>query len=130
MIDHRILDYGLQVLILETTALHICQNLPSSYVDVGAGNSLGVKLTPTVVGPQNWSLNGSVEGRKVTVQAFMDGIINAEGQVSFWALVDDNGSRLLAAFALSAPKNVVVGNTFSLEAIEIAIPFVPETSSP
>lgn len=121
MISDRVLDLGLMVLVVDTTALHICGSLPVDYAQVSE-SSLGVKSAPIVAGPQNWTSGG----RRVTVQAFSDGLVQSNGQATHWAIVDDTNERLLAAFTLLVPKNVTTPNNFSLPDFDIAIPYEPQ----
>jgi hypothetical protein len=120
MINDRILDYGLTALILEVTALYICDVQPANYTEATVDKSYGAKSSPVVAGPQ---ISNTTPGRKVVVQAFTDGAITKDGTVGFWALVDDTNQRLLASAALSVPKPVVTGNTFSLPDFDIVLPY-------
>lgn len=123
MINSRVLDLGLNFLIPHTTSLRICPTMPAVYDDI-AGISIGVKQSPVLSGPKNWIPGGTlVEGRRVTVTAFTDGVVTADGNAVFWTLVDDKNHYLLAANALHLPKTFVAGNSFSLEDFDIVIPF-------
>jgi hypothetical protein len=120
MLNDRVFDHGLTALILEVTALYICDVQPADYTEATVDKSYGVKSSPFVAGPQ---ISDVTPGRKVVVQAFTDGVITRDGTVGFWALVDDTNQRLLASAALSAPKDIVMGNTFSLPDFDIVLPY-------
>lgn len=122
MINSRVLDNGLNFLVLHTTSLHICPTMPAGYGDI-AGTSIGVKQFPVLSGPKNWVPGGTlVEGRRVTITTFTDGVVTADGNAVFWVLVDDKNHYLFAANALYLPKTFVAGNSFSLEDFDIVIP--------
>lgn len=108
-------DALLNVIASNATVLHICSSEPANYAGVAAV-SLGTKTTPTFTGP----VAGDVSGRKITVDAITDGSVSADGTASHWAIVD--GTRLLAAGALSATQAVTNGNTFTLDAFDIEQP--------
>ncbi len=64
--------------------------------------------------------DGAVDGRKVVVPAITSGSVTATQTAGWWALT--NGTAILVATnALSATQAVTSGNTFSLDAIILAI---------
>jgi len=119
-LSDRILDQGLASLSTEATRLDICASLPASYSAATTTTSLGHRtgLSPGAPGPRTPS------GRRVTIPAITDGTVTASGTANHWALSDPGASRLLAAGALLASQSVTSGNSFSLEAFDIALPGV------
>ena len=61
-------------------------------------------------------------GREVTIAAFTDGAVTANGTASHYAIVDTVNSRLLATGSLASSQVVTNGNTFSLAAFKIGMP--------
>ena len=76
------------------------------------GNKTGLNTGATA--------NGAADGRKVTVPAITDGSVTATQTAGWWALTDGS-AILVAAGPLSATQAVTSGNTFTLDAIIIAI---------
>ncbi len=76
------------------------------------GNKTGLNTGATA--------DGAVDGRKVTVPAITDGTVTETATAGFWALTDGS-SLLLATGPLTATQAVTDGNTFSLDAIILAI---------
>lgn len=107
-------DSGLSVLDTASATLHICSQQPASLAEVTT-YTLGNKASISIGAPQ-----AHTTGRKVVVAAITGGSVTGTGTASHYAIVD--GTRLLAANALSASQAVTSGNTFSLGAIDIAIP--------
>lgn len=113
-LDSHVLDNGLTVL-QSATALHITSAEATTRANALSA-SLGNKASPSVGAPAA----RSPSGRKVTAAAISDGSVTATGTATSWALID--GTRLLAAGALSASQAVTSGNTFTLAAFDIGIP--------
>lgn len=111
-----VLDNGLSVL-SGATVLHICSAEPTTFAGIAAV-SLGSKANPTVGAPANRSGGG----RQVTVSAFTDGSITANGTATHYALA--SGTQLLAANSLVEPQAVTNGNPFQLSSFTIGIPGV------
>ena len=64
--------------------------------------------------------DGATDGRKVVVPAITAGSVTATQTAGWWALTDAS-AILVATNALSSTQAVTSGNTFSLDAIIIAI---------
>ena len=62
---------------------------------------------------------GAVDGRRVQVPAITAGTVTGTNTATHWALT--SGTELLATGPLTAPQGVTSGNTFSLDAISIAL---------
>ena len=76
------------------------------------GNKTGLNTGATA--------DGAVDGRKVTVPAITDGTVTETATAGFWALTDGS-SLLVATGPLTATQAMTDGNTFSLDAIILAI---------
>lgn len=64
--------------------------------------------------------DGSSDGRKVVVAAVTDGAVTATQTAGWWAMT--NGTAVLVATnALTATQALTSGNTYSCDAIDIAI---------
>lgn len=122
-ISTRVLDFGLDVLRSEATAIVLCQLEPIDYslASLGGVNCIGYRLfgagsTFGAPGPAD------PNGRKVTSTAITDGTIMTSGSVQFWAAIDTDHGRLLgyAPLVNGGPENA--GNRFSLSAVSVRIP--------
>lgn len=112
-----VLDTALNEISSSTTKLHICSAEPANYSEVSTYD-LGKRDSPTFSGP----VDGDTSGRKITVDAIGDGSISAGGIAKYWALVDDNNSKLVAAGSLDDKTiEVITGYQFTLEAFDIEI---------
>lgn len=63
---------------------------------------------------------GATDGRRVIVGAITAGSVTATQTAGWWALTDGT-SELLATGALSATQGVTSGNSFTLDATDVAI---------
>lgn len=112
-------DGGLQVITDATgKELHICSSEPADRAAALAA-SLGQKVNPSVSAPTD----GDVNGRKVTISAVADGVVDADGTASHYALI--SGTELLATQALASSQVVTNGNPWTSPAIDITKPDVP-----
>jgi hypothetical protein len=114
-------DLGLNTLNSDANKILICSALPTSYANAqsvalgyksfGAGACFAdpVDLTP---GP----------GRKITSFAITNGTITANGVPSYWAVIDEANSRLLAAGDMLGGIQVISGSGFTLDAFTINVP--------
>ncbi len=110
------LDAALAVIVSNVTTLFICNAEPATYAAASGANKLGTKNPITVGTPGDRAPNG----RKVTVPAITDGVVNTSGTASHWALC--SGTVLYATGALSATQAVTAGNAFTLAAFDVGIP--------
>lgn len=113
----KVFDNGLSVLDTDTENLYICDAEPTTFTQASSTNKLGTKAGPTVGAPADHS----PDGREVEVAAISDGTVDSSGTASHYALTDDSLSLLLAAGPLSASQAVTAGNTFSLDAFQLAM---------
>lgn len=106
------LDLALDYIDAQATILHICSAEPTVY---GTLNSLGNKTSPVI------SASGAGAGteREIGVSAITDGTVTGTGTADSWCLV--SGSELLAAGQLDSSQAVTSGNTFTLDAFDIAL---------
>ena len=117
-LNDGVLDAGLQQLTDNVNELHICSQEPTTYAEATSTYTLGNKATPAISAPQDRTGGG----REVEASAFSDGSVTADGTATHWAWVDTNASTLYAAKTLSSSQSVTNGNTFSLDAHDVAIP--------
>lgn len=117
LFDNKVFDSGLSVLDTDVENLYINDLEPTTFTAASSTNKLGTKAAPAVGAPQDHS----PDGREVVVAAINDGTVDATGTASHWSLTDDSLSLLLAAGPLSATQGVTSGNTFSLDAITLAM---------
>lgn len=119
-LNDRVLDNGLSVLSSEATHVYICSAQPATYAAATSTYALGNKSSISVGSPAAAS---SPSGRKVTVGAITGGSITANGTATHYAIVDSANSRLLATHTLSASQSVTSGNTFTLGAFDVTLPY-------
>jgi hypothetical protein len=117
-LNPRVLDRGLESLVAEATRLIINPAQPADYAAADSA-ALGERIGASLVGPQN-----AASGRRVVVGPVTDGVVSVAGTAAFWALVDDDGERLLATAPLSNELAVSVGNAFTLTVFDITLPGV------
>jgi hypothetical protein len=117
-INHDALDAYLNHIKNNTTHLHVVKgnDLPTTYGAVTGSNLVGTKASPGFTGPAA----GDTNGRKLTINAISDGVVNGTGDAKFFALT--TGSVLLYANELGATQYVTDGNVFSLTACKIELP--------
>lgn len=113
-INDEVFDQGLNYADTNGTRIDICSAEPASFAGIAAV-SLG-NATVNTGAPQN----GAVDGRRVIVPAITTGSVTATGTATHWAL-SDGTAILVATGPLSASQAVTSGNTFTLDAITIAI---------
>ena len=114
-IHPNVLDQAANYIINGTENFYLCSAEPSTFTEASATYKLGTKASPSLTGPAA----GDVSGRKLTVSAFTDGAVSADGTASHWALTDDSLTMLLAAGPLDASQAVYDGNTFEMEAFDL-----------
>jgi hypothetical protein len=112
-----ILDLALAELDTATTTLYITSAEATTYTQAASTYKLGTKTSLSIGAPGDRTPNG----RKVTVAAITDGVVDSTGTATHWAITKD-GTTLMATGALSASQAVTSGNTFTLGAFDIGIP--------
>lgn len=117
-VSNYVLDAALAKLDAEANALHLCSQEPTTYAEAITTYSLASKSGIAVGSPENHSPSG----RKVTVAAIDDGLVNSSGTATHFAIVDTVNTRLLVTGALSASQALTLGNGFQLPAFYVAIP--------
>ena len=103
----------------DATHIHICSQEPATYAEATSTYTLGNKN----FGAGNCFgsiANGDSSGRKIPSVAVTDGSVTGTGTATHWAAVD--GTRLLAAGALTSSQAVTSGNTFTLSSFDVTIP--------
>lgn len=63
---------------------------------------------------------GDTDGRKVVVPAITAGSVTGTGLATHWALTDGT-ANVVASGPLTASQTVTIGNTFTLDAINITL---------
>lgn len=114
----KVRDNGLSVLDTDTENLYACNAEPTIFAEASSTFKVGTKSAPTVGAPAD----GTTNGRSVTLAAIIDGQSSATDTVTHIALTDDSLSLLLVVEALSSPVEVIAGEAFMLNAMEINIP--------
>lgn len=108
-------DSGLSWVTTNGTRLDICSAEPTTYTQATATNTLGNDTVTTGAAENN-----TPDGRKVVVAAITAGSVSGDGTANSWALTD-GASVLIATGTVTTPQVVTNGNTFTLDAIDIAI---------
>lgn len=116
LLNNDIRDDGLNVLVNATTAIYVCSQEPTTRTEAVTTYALGSK-DPISVGAPADSASG---GREVTVPAFSDGTVSANGTATHYAIVD--GTRLLVVNTLTPNLTVSTGNPFALGSFTIDFP--------
>ena len=119
-IQDYVLDAAL-VALDEADEIHICTSEPTSYAEAITTYSKGQKDFG-VGGVMGAPAAGTPNGRQVTTTAVTDGVVDGDGTVNNWAIVDSGNTRLLAVGSLSTGQAVTNGNSFTLGAFIIRIP--------
>jgi hypothetical protein len=117
-IHDDILDAACSKISADTENLYITSQEAITYLEAQTTYKLGTKATPGFTGPAN----GDVSGRKITINAITDGVVDATGTASHWALCDNSLSKLLCTGALTTPQGVTATNTFTLTAFDVEFP--------
>jgi hypothetical protein len=118
-LEDRVLDFGLNVLDIESAFLSVCSAEPTT---------IAIAATSGLLGFKSWGAGlvfgapsaGSPNGRKVTATAVSDGTITTSGTASWWATYA--AGTLHAHGTLSSTQVVTAGNTFTLTAFDVRIP--------
>jgi len=106
--------------VADANRLVLCNAQPTTFTEANVTFMVAFKATPTIGAPEN--LAGG--GRKVVVSAITDGTVDSSDTVTWLALVDTVGSRIIAHRQLSASKALTTGTPFTLPAFDIGIPGV------
>jgi hypothetical protein len=118
-LEDRVLDFGLNVLDVESSFLSVCSAEPTT---------IAIAATSGLLGFKSWGVGavfgapaaGAPNGRKVSSAAISDGTITTSGTASWWAVYA--AGTLHAHGTLSAAQVVTAGNTFTLTSFDIRIP--------
>lgn len=112
-----ILDLALAELDTATSTLYITSAEATNYTQASSTYKLGTKTSLSIGAPADRTPNG----RKVTVAAITDGVVDSTGTATHWAITK-SGTTLMATGSLSASQAVTSGNTFTLAAFDVGIP--------
>ena len=83
-----------------------------------ASYKLGTKASPTCGAPED----GASNGRRVVFSAITDGVVNAGGTATHFAVTDDSATKILASGPLSSSLSVATGSPWTLTSFSITIP--------
>ena len=111
----RVMDNGLSVLDTEANAVHLTTQEATTYTEATSTYSLGSATGISISAPSDRAGGG----RKVTLAAITNGVFNANGTATHYAIVDTVNSRLLATDTLTASQIVYAGNNFALTTMDI-----------
>jgi hypothetical protein len=120
-LEDRVLDFGLDVLDTESTAIYIVSSAtePTTYALATSGaGSLGFKSFGA--GSVFGAPAADATGRKVSSAAVTDGTIVTSGTAAWWAIVAA-ASSLHAHGSLASNQVVTAGNTFTLASFDIIV---------
>lgn len=93
---------------------------PTTYAEAIGATMVAHKDSPSIGAVVDRAASGG--GRKRTIAAITDGVVDASGTAGWWAIVKTTGSVLLATGALASPHAVTLGDTFTLEAFDVGVP--------
>lgn len=112
-------DAGLNYIIAKADRVYLCSAEPTTFLEAQSTFRLGVKTNPSLTGP----LDGAVDGRRLQIDSFLDGVWEITGDATHYALADSVGSELLAVEALStAPEAGTALDTWrSLSPINVTL---------
>lgn len=116
-IHDDLLDAALAVL-TNVENLYVCSDEPTTFAEASSTYMLGYKATPTIQA----ATSGDVSGRKRTVSAISDGVVDSAGEANYVALTDDSASKLLVVQALASALNLATGSPFTLTAWDVEFP--------
>ena len=119
IIHDDIFDTGLTQLTTLVENLYICSSQPTTFAEAQTTYKLGTKATPTITGPTDGGAGG---GRRVTVSAITDGVVNSAGNAAWFALCDDSLSKLLISGNLASALDIATGSPWTLTAFDIQLP--------
>lgn len=111
-------DALLDVIRTTTENIYICSQEPTTFAEASSTYKLGTKASPTIGTPAD----GDTSGRKITVSAITDGVVNSAGTASHIAFTDDSASSLLYAFALDSTLALATGSPWTTAAFDIENP--------
>lgn len=112
-------DAGLNYILSKADRMYMCSAEPTTFLEAQSTFRLGVKTNPSLTGP----LDGDVDGRRIEIDNFSDGVWEVTGDGTHYALVDEAGGELLVVEALStAPEAGVALDSWTVSSpIEITL---------
>jgi hypothetical protein len=123
-LHNDVFDKGLETIDDNTENLYILSADPGLTFSNIATYGLGVKASPVIAAPSDRSGGG----REVVISAITNGTVSGTGTATYFSLVDDSASKILASQKLTASIAVVVGQTFRLTELAVGIPDPAEAS--
>ena len=120
----NVLDNAIQYIINNVENLYVCSADPGLDFTLASNTKkLGHKaltIPGDLVGTN--PKDGVPNGRRVEFAAIADGVVDAAGTATHFAITDDSASLVLASGPLSASKSLAIGSPFTLTAFSITIP--------
>lgn len=117
-LSDNVFDNGLNYILNNAEKVHILSADPGLVWSNIASYGLGNKSSISISSPGDRAGGG----REVTVSAFNDGSITADGTATHYAVTKDSASEIIASGELAFPQVVANVNSFSLSAFSIGIP--------
>ena len=118
VIADTVYDNGLSYVDTNGETLYLTSQVATTYAEAQTTYKLGTKTSITIGVPEA----GAVDGRRVIVSAITDGTVNTTGTATHWAVCKDSAtSELIATGPLTSSQLITSGNTFTLDAVDIAI---------
>jgi len=120
-INDAVLDAAIQYIIDNAENIYVLSADPGLNYGNIATYKLGTKAAPLALVGTN-PKDGSPNGRRVEYDAISDGVVDAAGTATHFAITDDSASRILASAPLSVNKDLAMGSPWTLTAFSITIP--------
>jgi len=116
-IADSVFDAGLATITAGGTKIDICETSePANFAGIAAltlGNKAGLTTGAAT--------DNTPTGRKVVVPAITDGAVTKDGTAAYWALSNGTDTLYASGPMTGGGQAVTNGNTFTLDAIDIAI---------
>ena len=108
-------DASLTLLATTGNTMHLCSAAPTTFLEATTTLNLATKtaLAYTAV------TGGTGDTRKVSTVAFTDGVNDATGTATHWAIV--SGTELLAVGEFLVPQELVFPGSFSMPIVDITL---------
>lgn len=110
------LDAQLDYIRDRVETLYLCSSRPTTFAQASSTYKLATKSTPVLSAPADSGIDG---GRKMVVTQIIDGVTDATGTATYFALTDDSASELLLASELDVDKDVIAGEEFRMDSFNI-----------
>jgi hypothetical protein len=119
MADHlgdSVLDAALDYVIDNAENVYVCSAEPTTFLEASSTYKLGTKASPSFTGPADDAVH---DGRKITLDAIADGVVDAGGNAGYIAITDDSASDLLAVRTLDVVRTISGETVWTLTSVDI-----------